>query len=250
MTEAGRNLKHHNAPSIVDSYTKRDGLFISETYVFEKYFLHGSAVLDLGVGTGRTTPYLSSRASRYVGVDFSEGMVDVFRRKFPFLEIYCDDASDLKRFEDESFDVVVFSFNGIDNFETDEDRRRCFLQVKRVLRPGGRFIFSSHNARYMLFRPVLRGANPIQIIWRCCHALYASSLLAGGLLLSGALHNGAGYVASPVEGGLRLFYSTPERITSEGQSAGFRVIEIVNGRGPLNISRWFTAWYYYVLEKR
>jgi len=67
--------------------------------------------------------------------------------------------------------------------------------------------------------------------------------------LSGALHNGAGYVVSPVEGGLRLFYSTPERVTSEGQSAGFRVIEIVNGLGPLNISRWFTAWYYYVLEK-
>ena len=33
------------------------------------------AILDLGVGGGRTTPHLSSIAARYVGADYAAEMV-------------------------------------------------------------------------------------------------------------------------------------------------------------------------------
>jgi ubiquinone/menaquinone biosynthesis C-methylase UbiE len=80
-------------------------------------------------------------------------MVEACRRRFASLEFLCVDATDLRIFSDRRFDVVVFSFNGIDYIPTDEARARCLLEVARVLRPGGRFIFSSHNAKYIGWRP-------------------------------------------------------------------------------------------------
>jgi SAM-dependent methyltransferase len=54
------------------------------------------------------------------------------------------DARDLSMFDAASFDVVLFSFNGIDAVDH-EDRRRILREVRRVLRPEGVFYFSSHS---------------------------------------------------------------------------------------------------------
>ncbi|MFN8216532.1 MAG: methyltransferase domain-containing protein [Solirubrobacterales bacterium] len=42
------------------------------------------------------------------------------------------------------FDFILFSFNGIDAVGP-EDRLRIFAEVRRLLRPSGRFQFSSHS---------------------------------------------------------------------------------------------------------
>ena len=111
------------------------------------------AILDLGVGGGRTTPYLSQKAARYVGVDYSEEMVQSCRRKFPELEFQVCDASDLSGFSDSSFDAIVIAFNGLDCVSPAERRRQCLRECARVLRAGGVLIFSSHNPRSIVVRP-------------------------------------------------------------------------------------------------
>jgi SAM-dependent methyltransferase len=68
----------------------------------------------------------------------------------PQLEFSVADAADLSAFRDESFDAVVFAFNGIDFVLPDGDRRACLGHVYRILKPGGVMIFSSHNPRAIL----------------------------------------------------------------------------------------------------
>ena len=106
--------------------------------------IDGKDVLDLGVGTGRTTRFLAPRAGRYLGIDYSARMVALCRERFPAVDIQLGDARDLSRTTSESFDFILFSFNGIDSVDH-QGRMRVLGEVFRVLRPGGVFAFSSHN---------------------------------------------------------------------------------------------------------
>ena len=244
------NLEVFNHPSVVDHYAAAGWLQRCEEYCFENYVKSGDAILDLGVGGGRTTPHLLTKASRYVGADYSQSMVEVCRQKFPALEFYCEDASDLKLFEDASFDVVVFSFNGIDYIRTIEARARCMREVNRILRPDGRFIFSSHNAKGVCVWPNLRDASAVQIAWRIVRSIGRSVILGSRLLGREPFRTGMGYIHDPVHGGLVTLVSTPERIAAEASVAGLRIVEVVDGLYPETVSQYFTPWYYYVLAKR
>jgi len=48
-------------------------------------------------------------------------------------------------FDTESFDAVIFSFNGIMTIPAKEMRQKAFNEIYRVLRPGGTFIFTTHD---------------------------------------------------------------------------------------------------------
>jgi SAM-dependent methyltransferase len=108
--------------------------------------LADAAMLDLGVGTGRTGHSFAPLVRRYVGLDYSPRMLELARERLagePGVELVLGDARDLSTVEGE-FDFVLFSFNGIDAVGH-EDRLRILAEVRRVLRPGGRFLFSSHS---------------------------------------------------------------------------------------------------------
>lgn len=108
------NLRIYSRPEVVARYGALNQLTDCERYLFRTYLNHDMRILDLGVGGGRTTPYLSSLSRNYVGVDYSQEMIRVCRKKFPGKRFIVLDASDLSSFEDSSFDAVVFSFNGLD----------------------------------------------------------------------------------------------------------------------------------------
>jgi SAM-dependent methyltransferase len=125
----------------------------------------GRDVLDLGVGAGRTTLYLSALTPRYVGIDYSPTMVAHTARRFPDAAVDVGDARDLSRFPAASFDFVLFSYAGIDALDH-ESRLRVMAEVGRVLRPGGVFVFSVHNRDYREARTHPRVAfsrNPITL---------------------------------------------------------------------------------------
>jgi ubiquinone/menaquinone biosynthesis C-methylase UbiE len=117
----------------------------------EKLLLHqiadevrGSPVLDLGVGTGRTTWFLRLLTAQYTAVDFSPEMVDACRHQFPDADIRQGDARDLSIFDDAAFKLVLFSFNGLDSLGH-EDRTLALGEIHRVLQPGGLFLYSTMN---------------------------------------------------------------------------------------------------------
>lgn len=103
----------------------------------------GGRVLDIGVGGGRTIELLRGLGAEYVAIDYTSEQVAAARQRHPDADIRLMDARALD-FPEAHFDLVAFSFNGIDSVDL-EGRRRILAEVRRVLRPGGRFVFSALN---------------------------------------------------------------------------------------------------------
>jgi SAM-dependent methyltransferase len=146
-------------------YARLDELLVPEQVILRRLAadLEGRAVLDLGVGAGRTTPHLRAlKISRYIGGDFAPSMVAAARRRYPDAEFLELDACDLSRFAHASFALVLFSYNGID-YVTHERRLRVLAEVHRVLEPGGAFVFSSHNLAWHTARNGRRPAGFIEL---------------------------------------------------------------------------------------
>jgi ubiquinone/menaquinone biosynthesis C-methylase UbiE len=243
------NLLKYESVDLVAFYVQQIGLQDCESYLFERHLSPGISVLDMGVGGGRTTPYLSGIAGRYVGADYSQGMVNACKKRWPKLEFVHCNAIDLSRFADDLFDVVVFSFNGIDVIRDDENRAKCLAETTRVLRPGGLLIFSSHNARLLGVWPKLNDASGHQIPWRIIRAVFKSISLIIRRLGSEVRRNGQGYVYDPVHGGMMHYVSTPETMAPQLGAVGLEITEIVSGAFPIATTAAFTPWYYYVCRK-
>ena len=122
MTSSKLNDAVYASSRTVSDYVKIASLHGCEEFLFAKYLRPGYAILDIGVGAGRTAPYLAAGASRYVGIDYSQPMIEAARARFPDLEFRWGDAADLSSFEDGSFDLVVFSFNGMSCLPSDDAR--------------------------------------------------------------------------------------------------------------------------------
>jgi SAM-dependent methyltransferase len=243
------NLRTYSDPDVVAHYAKMEQLQPCEEIMFQRWIRPGATALDLGVGGGRTAAPLSKIASRYIGIDYSQGMVEACRARYPRLEFRHGDATDLSQFDDKFFDAVVFSFNGIDYIATDEGRAKCLCEVARVLKPGGVFVVSSHNARAIGVWPQLRTARGVQIPWRILYALYASARLAARSLLHPAFWKGSGYVLDPVHGGLATYSSIPRTVGLQIEAAGMEVVDVVGGRYPDVQAHWLTPWHYYACRK-
>ncbi len=104
--------------------------------------VHGLSVLDAGCGTGYLARILAQEGARVVGVDLSSGLLSTAKQeeaREPLgIEYHEGDLSDLSFLEDGSFDAAVSNV-------VLQDVRRCseaIAEIYRVLRPGGRFIFS------------------------------------------------------------------------------------------------------------
>lgn len=143
------NLATYRDEAVVGWYGAKEGLQPVETVVLGSLedALRGARVLDLGVGAGRTTPYLSGLAASYVGIDYSQPLVTEARRRHPGVDIRHGDARYLAEVEKGSLDAVVFSFNGIDYIDH-LGRLRALAEIRRALVPGGLFVFSSHNLHH------------------------------------------------------------------------------------------------------
>ncbi|MDP3311746.1 bifunctional demethylmenaquinone methyltransferase/2-methoxy-6-polyprenyl-1,4-benzoquinol methylase UbiE [Lutibacter sp.] len=101
-----------------------------------------NSILDIATGTGDLAINLiDTTASKIVGIDISEGMLQVGRSKIKKLhlentiDMMFGDSENLP-FEDESFDAITVAF-GVRNFESLE---KGLLEIYRVLKTGGTFV--------------------------------------------------------------------------------------------------------------
>ena len=100
------------------------------------------SILDIATGTGDLAINLTStNASEIIGLDISEGMLDVGRKKIKsknldgIISMVIGDSEDLP-FKDNSFDAITVAF-GVRNFENLE---KGLTEILRVLKPNGIFV--------------------------------------------------------------------------------------------------------------
>ena len=105
----------------------------------------GGAILDLACGYGRHAIPLAQRGYRVTGQDLS----DVFLRRARAEAEACGVEvrwiqGDMRQipFEDE-FDAVINVFTAFGYFESNAENQQVLHQVRKALRPGGRFLIDT-----------------------------------------------------------------------------------------------------------
>jgi ubiquinone/menaquinone biosynthesis C-methylase UbiE len=113
----------------------------------EKIVPHAEGrVLEVGMGSGHNIPYYNPERIEFVwGLEPSEGM----RRKAaprlarsPFEIKWLDLPGEEIPLDDDSADTVLLTYT----LCTIPDFRRALAQMRRVLKPGGKLLFSEHGA--------------------------------------------------------------------------------------------------------
>ncbi len=105
---------------------------VIETILDNAQVKENTRVLDVACGTGVLFPDYIKRGAIVTGVDISPEMVRIAKKKFPEIDVICEDAEALD-FEDE-FDVVMV-YNAFPHFPFPE---RMIGKLSVLLRKGGR----------------------------------------------------------------------------------------------------------------
>jgi SAM-dependent methyltransferase len=105
----------------------------------------GGPVVELGVGTGRIAVPVASAGIRVIGVDTSQGMLDVAAEQAevagvaPLVELRIGDMRSPTLHG--TFPLVTCPFRSLLHMETDADRRAALRAIRALLEPDGRFVF-------------------------------------------------------------------------------------------------------------
>jgi ubiquinone/menaquinone biosynthesis C-methylase UbiE len=118
----------------------------------ERQSIKQGRLIDLGCGTGRLLLAFASRGWRVLGVDLSEEMLTVARRKAATaglaIELLRANLTELGFLADSSFDLAACLFSTLGMIRGADNRRRVAAGVFRLLRPGGLFVLHVHNRWY------------------------------------------------------------------------------------------------------
>ena len=142
------NNDTYERSNVIAEYKNKDRLTPPEIAILKIIERAGlESMLDIGVGTGRTTLHYAPLFKKYIGIDYSKRMVEASKKRFSlspeFSFEYCD-ATNMSMFEDNSFDFILFSFNGIDCVSY-EERLKILKEIKRIGKADSFFAFSTHN---------------------------------------------------------------------------------------------------------
>ncbi len=150
--EARQVRSYYRDPNIVRHYldaTNRVGLWESEQQVFCRLFAKEDTLLELGCGAGRIAIGLHELGyHNLLATDFSPEMVSEGRNaseclgyEIPFRVA---DATRLT-FPPQSFQGVIFGFNGLMQIPGRDRRRIAVREAYRVLQDNGVFVFTTHD---------------------------------------------------------------------------------------------------------
>ena len=227
--ELAENLQAFKTSEAIDEYSAYL-LYPEEKRLFAKYYKPGDSVLDLACGLGRTTLLLYEMGLAVRGIDASEVFISTAKRRLPYLDLRVGSYAHIEEL-DSSFSHVMISLNGIDYAFPESQREAALRECARVLRPGGTFIYSSHNIKSLhFFSPRYR----YRILWKLRNGLRAFKDRA--------------YV---MEEGLHTLYTSREFVIRQTEKVGLALLEIVwlNMIGNALIDRYFSPYYYYVFKK-
>ena len=93
-------------------------------------------ILDIGAGTGKYSVALANEGYDITAVELVKYNLGILKSKNSSVKAYQGNAMKLKRFEDNSFDMVLV-FGPMYHLHEKEEKLKALSEAKRVARPGG-----------------------------------------------------------------------------------------------------------------
>ena len=146
-------LSYFENRGVLDHYeeaTRKIGLWASEELIFRKCFpSQNTEILELGCGVGRISFSLWMLGyEKLTACDVSSKMVkralSIQKERNSRINFLTADATQLS-FASNSFNGVIFGFNGLMQIPHRTNRKKAIQECFRILRPNGRFVFTSHD---------------------------------------------------------------------------------------------------------
>ncbi|MDD4352346.1 MAG: methyltransferase domain-containing protein [Candidatus Gracilibacteria bacterium] len=137
----------------------------------------GSRVLDLGCGNGRLWQALAELRLDYLGIDFSENLIQEAKKLHPSAKFeILDFTHELAKLATK-FDYLV-SIAALHHIPEKKLRIKVFRELKQVLAPGGELLFSVWNlrqAKYLKYLYLARLKNWGRYGWNDCFIPWKAS---------------------------------------------------------------------------
>ena len=204
-----------------DDYFALNRLFEFDEEILAQSFKTPGLVADLGCGTGRALIPLARRGFRGLAVDLSMAMLREVAEKARLdnlpVQCLCANLVELGSLRSKSIDHAMCLFSTLGMIRGRENRRRVLGHVRRILKPGGRFVVHVHNFWFNLYDPAGRR-------W-----------LLGHLPKVVLNRDELGDKFYPYRGIPQMFLHTfrQEEFASDLRQSGFRIVELI----PIDVNR-------------
>lgn len=126
---------------VISAVLARNGMRLTEL----------DAILDFGVGCGRVARHWAGSGVDVHGCDYNPVLVEWCRRNLPHVTAACNGLDPPLPYEDERFDFVYAL--SVFTHLTERQQRLWITELRRVTRPGGLVLFTTHG-------PALRFSDP------------------------------------------------------------------------------------------
>jgi SAM-dependent methyltransferase len=220
-----RNAAIFMAPAVAKRYGN-PAPFAAEAMILIRYkeAFAGKRVLDLGVGAGRTTRYLASFASDYLGIDLSPAMLALARARYPEVQFADMDLREIGKLQPASFDFIFGPWNILSAF-SHEERIQIIRRVHNLLVPGGVFAFSAHNRDWKFAggHPLSKPLRPRNIIDALHPMSWKNYISRRNLRRDEADHAILNDEAHRWQG--VFYYISPDAQVAQLESCGFEFVE-------------------------
>ena len=233
------NKTNYNSKISLEAYSSYAGLKKPEYTILNliKTILPIKMMLDVGVGAGRTTESFSSISDKYIGIDYSENMINFCKTKFDGtanISFELKDARNLSTYKNDTFDFVLFSHGGLDAVEH-SDRIKILHEIWRVCKKGGYFCFSTSNLEAVSNYCVVRLSRSPKVLVRGIFNLLLVRLLNPEIW---AYRRGkrprlkhAMYIIGGDNWGLKTYCISPSEQIKQLQEANFEGARIFGSSG-------------------
>ncbi|MCI7003763.1 MAG: class I SAM-dependent methyltransferase [Clostridia bacterium] len=117
----------------------------------KKYLFDGAKILDVGAGTGRYSLELYNMGYDITAVELVKKNLRVLQEKNGNINAFLGNALNLKKFNDESFDITLL-LGPMYHLFTLEDKIKALTEAKRVTKKGGYIFVAYLLTDYALIR--------------------------------------------------------------------------------------------------
>lgn len=162
--------KKHSQEEEVKEFSRlvQFGLYNFEENFINKYLKLPSKILNIGCGAGREAIALYRKGFEVICFDFSENMVFEAQKNFKKynikINVFQMDATKMG-IKENHFDACIMFGQMLAWVPLRENRIGILMECKRILKPGGYLLFSTHSRKYKLkYRLYFSIINPLRIV--------------------------------------------------------------------------------------
>ena len=116
--------------------------FLTAIKYIDKYINKGDKLLDIGAGTGAYSIYYHDLGYDVTSVELVKHNLRVIEKKRPEIKTILGNATDLKKIDSDSFDIVLL-FGPMYHLISTDDKIKALKEAKRIVKESG-YIFISY----------------------------------------------------------------------------------------------------------